>query len=108
VQVEADMGDGIEELRVGLPCLLTVTRAVNQPRLPSFRVKKAAQNREITVWSSQDLPGANMKYFGLSGSPTQVERIFAPPETGEQETWQGDPQELSEKFLEKLKELKYL
>ena len=108
VQVEADMGDGLEELKVGLPCLITVTKAVNQPRLPSYRLKKATRDREITIWSSQDLQGANPAYFGLSGSPTQVERIFSPPKAGEKELWQGDPLELSTKFIDKLKELKYL
>ena len=108
VQVEADMGDGLEELKVGLPCLITVTKAVNQPRLPSYRLKKATRDREITIWSSQDLQGANPAYFGLSGSPTQVERIFSPPKAGEKELWQGDPRELSTKFIDKLKELKYL
>jgi electron transfer flavoprotein beta subunit len=108
VRVEADMGDGIEELKIALPCLLTVTKAVNQPRLPSFRLKKATRNREVAIWSSQDLAGANADYFGLTGSPTQVERIFSPPKSGEKELWKGNPQELSCKFIDKLKELKYL
>ncbi|MDI9465863.1 MAG: electron transfer flavoprotein subunit beta/FixA family protein [Bacillota bacterium] len=108
VEVEADMGDGIELLKVGLPCLLTVTKAVNQPRLPSFRLKKARQQREVNIWTSQDLPEANPACFGLSGSPTQVERIFAPTKAGEKQLWQGTPQELSQRLVEKLKELKYL
>jgi electron transfer flavoprotein beta subunit len=108
VEVEADMGDGIEELRVGLPCLLTLTKAANQPRLPSFRLMQATKDREVTIWSSEDLVGANPKYFGLTGSPTQVERIFGPAKGGEKELWQGSPRELSQRLLQKLKELKYL
>ena len=108
VQIEADMGDGIEMLRVGLPCLLTVTKALNHPRLPSFRLMKATQDRGVAIWSSQELTGANADYFGLTGSPTQVERIFAPPKTGQKELWQGNSQDLSQKLEEKLKELKYL
>ena len=34
ILVDADMGDGMEELRIELPCLVTVTKDCNQPRLP--------------------------------------------------------------------------
>jgi electron transfer flavoprotein beta subunit len=108
VTVDADMGDGILELKVELPCLLTVTKDINQPRLPSYRLKKVTSDRAINVWDSQALSGANEEYLGLSGSPTQVERIFPPPKGDEKELWQGNPQELSRRFYEKLKELKYV
>jgi electron transfer flavoprotein beta subunit len=106
--VEADMGDGIEELRIGLPCLLTVTKDLNQPRLPSYKLKKATQNRKVNVWDSKALEGADPSHFGLDGSPTQVERIFPPPKAHSKELWQGSPDALGQKFYAKLKELKYL
>lgn len=108
IEVDADMGDGIEELRIELPCLLTVTKDVNQPRLPSYRLKKSTRDREVHIWASQRLQGADPAYFGLDGSPTQVERIFPPPKSGEKELWEGNSQDLSQKVYEKLKELKYL
>ena len=108
IELEADMGDGIEELRIELPCLLTVTKELNQPRLPSYKLKKATENREVQIWDSKRLEGANFAYFGLDGSPTQVERIFPPPKAETKELWQGDAEELSRKFYAKLKELKYL
>lgn len=108
VRVDADMGDGMEELRIELPCLLTFTKEVNQPRLPSYRLKKATQEKEIHVWNSQALAGAKQEYFGLGGSPTQVERIFPPPKGDERELWEGSSGDLGQRFYEKLKELKYL
>jgi electron transfer flavoprotein beta subunit len=108
IDVEADMGDGIEELRIELPCLLTVTKDLNQPRLPSYKLKRATQGQEVNVWDSKHLEGANLTYFGLDGSPTQVERIFPPPKSDQKELWQGSPAELSQKFYAKLKELKHL
>ena len=81
ILVDTDMGDGIETLKISLPCLLTVTKEVNQPRLPSFRLKLATRDREVTMWDSQALVGANASYFGLD-APTQVERIFPPPGPG--------------------------
>ena len=108
ILVDADMGDGMEELKIDLPCLVTVTKDCNQPRLPSYSLKKATRNKEIKVWDSQTLEGANPDFFGLDGSPTQVERIFPPPKTSEKVLWQGSSEELSERFYEKLKELKFL
>lgn len=108
VLVEADLGDGIKELKIGRPCLLTVTKDLNQPRLPSYKLKKATKSREIVIWDSQTLKEAHAPYFGLDGSPTQVERIFAPSREQKKELWQGSPQELSAKFYAKLKELKYV
>lgn len=108
IEVDADMGDGMEELRIKLPCLLTVTKDVNQPRLPSYRLKKTTQSKEINIWDSNTLTGSNVAYFGLDGSPTQVERIYPPPKGKKNELWQGSPEELSQKFYNKLKELKYV
>lgn len=108
IVVDTDMGDGIETLQINLPCLLTVTKEVNQPRLPSFRLKLATQDRSITIWDSGALVGADPKNFGLDGSPTQVERIFPPPRGQDREIWQGTGAELSQRMGAKLKELKYL
>ncbi len=102
------MGDGIEELRIELPCLLTVTKDVNQPRLPSYQLKEATKGKEVHVWDSRELKGVNSAFLGLDGSPTQVEHIFPPLKSGEKELWEGNPRDLSQKFYGKLKELKYL
>ena len=106
--LETDMGDGIESLKIELPCLLTVTNEINQPRLPSFRLKQGTKNRPVTIWDHQALVGAKQGYFGLDGSPTQVERIFPPPKSQEQVIWQGTPFELSQRMCAKLRELKYI
>ena len=108
IVIDTDMGDGMETLQIGLPCLLTVTKEVNQPRLPSFRLKLATRDKAITTWDSKALVGANTANFGLDGSPTQVERIFPPPRGREREIWQGTAVELSQQITAKLKELKYL
>lgn len=106
--VDTDMGDGIETLKIKLPCLLTCTKEVNEPRLPSYKLKKATRGKKITIWDSKALSGANAAYFGLSGSPTQVERIFPPPRGRDKEMWEGSPEELGRRFYHKLKELKFV
>jgi electron transfer flavoprotein beta subunit len=39
----------------------------------------------------------NEKRYGLTGSPTQVERIFPPDENLDKEIWVGSGEELAEK-----------
>src|SRR5690606_41403420 len=93
--VDADTGYGIQTLRVKLPCLVTVTRAANQPRLPSYRLKQRTKDQPVTVWTSRHLAGADRSRFGLRGSPTQVERIFPPDRPTTRQMLAGTPDELS-------------
>lgn len=107
VLVDRDMGVLLETVAVKLPCLISVTKHVNQPRLLSFRRKLATREWPVTVWTAADLSSDSESYFGLDGSPTQVERIFPPERTTSHIRWQGTSSELSEKLVEKLKELKF-
>ncbi len=72
---------GTYRRRLYYPCLITVTKDINNPRLPSFKGKMAARKAEITVWSAEDLaPPLELDKIGIKGSPTQVRRIVIPPE----------------------------
>jgi electron transfer flavoprotein beta subunit len=65
------------------PVLLTVTKDVNSPRLPSFRDKSNARKATIDVWTAADLATvADKDKFGKSGSPTWVSKITIPGEEG--------------------------
>ncbi len=112
ITVTTDMLDTIETQKMQLPALITVAKDINQPRLLSYRLKLATEDREIKILSYQDLKSDNDnnedEFFGLDGSPTQVERIFPPKHDIVQETWEGSPSELAKLTVNKLKELRYL
>ena len=109
VTLRAEMSDFTETLRVSFPCLLTCTKEVAEPRLPSYRLKVATQSKPIEVWTYEDLKLAEgMEYFGLDGSPTRVEKVFPPSFELQQETWEAPAGELAKRMLEKLEELKVL
>ncbi len=108
IEVVTDLGGEEAALRLELPCLLTVTRDLNQPRLPSFRRRLATQGHEIPLWSRADLEGGGPTYFGLEGSPTRVDRVFSPEPELERETWRGDPDHLGRRLAAKLGELRFL
>ena len=107
ITVEIDMGSSIEVASMEYPCLITVKKDIYQPRLPSFRKKLAAADREIKMFSFADFADQNEANYGLKGSATQVEQIFSPEKLGQNEQWQGDGTELADKLLAKLTELKY-
>jgi electron transfer flavoprotein beta subunit len=63
-----------------------------------------AKKAQITTWGSADLEAPAEK-LGLSGSPTQVVKVFSPPHREGGEKSVGEPGELAEKLFGLLKEL---
>jgi electron transfer flavoprotein beta subunit len=107
MEVEKLMEDGFEVIKVPLPCLITVTKGINEPRLPSLKAKLQARRSPVTIWGSRDLAGDPSRY-GLAGSPTQVVRVFTPEPPGRGEVITGSPERQAERLLEKLVELKLI
>jgi len=108
ITVEMDMPETIEIAKIKFPCLISVEKDIFEPRLPSYKRKIATANKEIKVICLNDMEDKNEKRYGLTGSPTQVERIFPPDENTDKEIWEGTGEELAEKITNKLKELKFI
>jgi electron transfer flavoprotein beta subunit len=68
---------GRETLRAPLPCIVSVTDAY-QPRFPSFREMKAAQDKPIELLDL-DAAGLDPALAGPTGSRTEVLAIAEPP-----------------------------
>lgn len=108
VVVKMDMENTVEVVDIKFPCLITVEKDIMEPRLPSYKTKLATKDREIKVISLKDFEDQDENKYGLNGSPTQVERIFPPSHDKEQETWNGNSEELVAKIGNKLRELKFV
>ena len=93
---------GYEVIESSLPCLLTVVKEINEPRLPSLKGKLAARKAAIPTWTAADV-GAAEALTGLDGSPTKVVRIFTPPHREGGEIFAGEPAETVPKLVAKLK-----
>ncbi|MDD3776532.1 MAG: electron transfer flavoprotein subunit beta/FixA family protein [Actinomycetota bacterium] len=106
--VEMDMPNTIEVARISYPCLITVEKDIFEPRLPSFKKKVSTRDKEIKILGLRDFKDQDTGRYGLNGSPTQVEKVFPPPEDNSQEKWKGNPEETAIRIAEKLKELKYI
>ncbi len=103
VVAERLMEDGCEDVHSPLPCLLTVVKEINEPRIPSLKGKLAAKKAQITVWKSADL-GCEAASLGLDGSPTKVVKIFSPPPRAGGEILKGELEEIVPRLAAKLKD----
>ncbi|MEG6585259.1 electron transfer flavoprotein subunit beta/FixA family protein [Dendrosporobacter sp. 1207_IL3150] len=107
VTVEMDMGHSVEIVEMLYPCLITVEKGINVPRLPSFKLKLATKGKKIPFYTLNDFEDKDEKKYGLNGSPTRVLRIFSPEANSDREMWTGTGEELNAKLVKKLKELKF-
>lgn len=107
IVVERMMEDGYDVIEMPLPALITVVKEINEPRLPSLKLKIAAKKKEIAVWTAQTI-SAQPKRIGLDGSPTVVSKIFTPPPRKGGEKLKGEPSDMAKSLIDKLKELKVI
>ena len=108
ITVMMDMPEDIEEVRVSFPCLLTVQKDIMQPRLPSYKLKKATEKRGIRMFTLQDMDDQDEHHYGLNGSPTQVQRIFPPTSDKVQQTLEGTNAEMADQLCRILRKKKFM
>jgi electron transfer flavoprotein beta subunit len=101
--VERPIEESEEVVEAPLPCLITATKEINVPRLPSFRRKMQARKMEVAVWGASDLNGETSR-FGLEGSATRVIKVFPPPPRPGGERLIGDAASQASALLQKLRE----
>ena len=104
LRVERLLEDGYEVIELPLPCLITVVKEINEPRLPSLRSLMAAKKAEIEIWSADEL-GGDTKRYGLAGSPTQVIETYIPKRAPTGEILTGSVEEQVEALVTRLKEV---
>ncbi|MDY6268462.1 MAG: electron transfer flavoprotein subunit beta/FixA family protein [Selenomonadaceae bacterium] len=107
ITVMMDMPEDIEEVKVSFPCLLTVQKDIMQPRLPSYKLKKATESRGIQMFTLQDMEDTDEHHYGLNGSPTQVQRIFPPTSDKVQQKLEGTNAEMADQLYRILKKKKF-
>ena len=103
MRVQRMVDEGYEIIETPLPCVISVTKEINVPRLPSIRGTMKAKSAEIPVWSAQDLDIEADK-VGVGGSPTRVIHIWSPKRERQSQMMEGKPDSQVAQLLEKLGE----
>ena len=79
ITVVSDIWDGVYVKKMKLPGLVTVTKDINSPRLPTFKDKMKSRKAEIPVWGMEELQSfISETETGRQGSATMVKRIEVP------------------------------
>ncbi len=102
LKAERMMEDHYEVLQTTLPLLVTVTKEINEPRLPSLRGTIRAKREKIMVWKASDLEGKKER-FGADGSPTRVIKVFHPEVKKSGIILDGNVSEIADKLYQDLK-----
>lgn len=76
ITVVSETEDASYVLETGFPVLVSVTRDVNKPRLPTLKSKMKAMKSEVKIWHAEDLSGfLDPDKAGYAGSPTWVHKV---------------------------------
>lgn len=89
IRVKRLIDEGYENIESPLPLVITVTKEINLPRLPSLRGIAKSKSSKVPIWTALDLnldPGK----VGLAGSYTRVVKIFTPARENKAEILQGE------------------
>ncbi|MBN2737640.1 MAG: electron transfer flavoprotein subunit beta/FixA family protein [Spirochaetales bacterium] len=93
--------EGYVRLKVKFPAVITVVKEINEPRLPSLKGKMKAKSATILQWTTKDLD-IDVDRLGLTGSPTQVVRIFTPPKPEGGKVYKGETRDMVSELLSDL------
>lgn len=104
----AGLDDRIITLTAPLPCLISVDGDINTPRLPSYKIRKTLTEDSVAFLTFADFADQNPDHYGLSGSATQVERIFPPEKLAQKHILGGDSEAQSQALYELLLNRKML
>ncbi len=102
-KVERMTEEGYDIVETPLPCLLTVVKEINTPRMPSLKGMMRARSAKIAKWTADDLD-ADASALGLDGSPTRVVKIFTPEARKGGEMISGASSDIAKELAELLKE----
>ena len=86
----AGLDNKVVTMSVQLPCLISMEGDINTPRLPSYKIRKQLTDDAVKFLSFADFEDQDPNHYGLSGSATQVERIFPPEKVSQKQTWDSD------------------
>ncbi len=103
MRVERMMEEGFEIIETPLPALITVVKEINEPRLPSLKGMMRAKSAKINIWTQKEL-NLDPQGIGLCGSPTQVVKIFTPPQRTGGQILQGEAPEIAAKLVDLIKD----
>lgn len=111
--VEVDVIDGkisakrrldneYERVEAAMPCLMTVLKDINEPRIPTYLDIYEAAKKESGLWGLADL-GLRADQVGILGSPTRIADVFVPEAKRQCRMLEGRMSEVADNLVEFLR-----
>lgn len=107
IRAKQMIDEGYQIIEAPLPCVMSVSKEINVPRLPSIRGKMKAKSAKFPIWTARDL-GIEESRVGVAGSPTWVMQIFSPRREHQSEMLEGNAETQASSLFEKLSEAKII
>ncbi len=89
LRVERLVADGFEVIEVPIPCLITVTSELGEPRYAPLKGIMKAAKIQPTIWKPQDL-GLDASKIGAQGRRSRLVKLYQPVKEGKCEIIEGD------------------
>ncbi len=101
VIVERELENFREVCETQPPAMITVTREINEPRLPTLMAIMGASKKPLTVWTADEL-GLSAEELGHDGSLIEVLRTTVASGERKRIKFDGDPKEVAENLAKAL------
>jgi electron transfer flavoprotein beta subunit len=103
VTVEKDLENERQIIESKLPCLISVTREINEPRLPTLMAIMAASKKPMNTWGGAEL-GLGDGELGFQGSLLEILRSTVLIGERKRVMLQGEAKEVAPKLVKALLE----
>lgn len=101
VIVERDLENERQVVEAKLPCLVSVVREINEPRLPTLMAIMAASKKPTKIWNAADL-ALGPEELGFNGSLIEVLRSTVTVGERKRILLQGEVKEIAPKVAKSL------
>lgn len=98
---ERTLEDGIEVVEAPFPALLTVTKEINKPRLPTLKQILAAAKKEVVEWKASDI-GLSADQVGPAASWVELRQLAVFKMERKNVILKGTVKEAAEKAIREL------
>ena len=102
VTVERTLEDRYETVKTKTPAIVTVTKEINESRIPSLMAIMKASKKEIVTWKLADI-NVPLEKVGETGSGVKIVDVLAPKVERKRIVIEGEnPAEIAEKLVKAL------
>jgi len=101
ITAERDLENERQVVEGKLPCLVSVVREINEPRLPTLMAIMAASKKPMKTWTSEDLH-LSAEELGFNGALVEVLRGTVSVGDRKRVMFQGEAREIAPKLVKAL------